>query len=169
MSASSSVYRGGSGGGPFEVKWFKGISLANLSHWSFESMKTTKGVLTGYRFSFQSSVGDWVRNLEAIWWASPEVAGPFVEQFKAAMARFAATAGPVDVAGQLRALRALVDDGVITNEDMDRAKDLFLGRAPDQRQVMERSLRSLYDLRKAGVLDQIEFDIKKRDILATTK
>jgi len=52
---------------------------------------------------------------------------------------------------------------------MQRAKDLFLGRAPDQRQLMERNLRSLHELRKSGVLSQIEFDIKKQDILATTK
>jgi hypothetical protein len=75
----------------------------------------------------------------------------------------------VDLATQLRTLQALVNDGIITADEMQRAKDLFLGRAPDQRQLMERNLRSLHELRKSGVLSQIEFDIKKQDILATTK
>lgn len=106
---------------------------------------------------------------DILWWTNPVVAEPFHEALNNAMARFKAIAAPVDIAGQLRGLQALLDDDVLTADDMRRAKDLFLGRAPDQRQVMERSLRSLFELKQAGVLNAVEFDIKKRDILATTK
>ena len=74
-----------------------------------------------------------------------------------------------DPAGQLKALNELVTEGVLTRADMERAKDKFLGRSPDQRLSMTRTLRSLHELRQAGVLTDVEFDIKKRDILATTK
>lgn len=73
-----------------------------------------------------------------------------------------------DVAEQLRQLQQLVAEGVLTSADMERAKDRYLGHPPDKRESMLRTLRSLHELRSSGVLTQIEFDAKKRQILAST-
>jgi hypothetical protein len=151
------------------VASFRSIALANAAayRWGFDKTKSNKGVLTGYTFSFGhfTEGKPWSESV----WSAPAPAEPFMELFQAAMARYMALAGPVDMAAQLRALQTLVNDGILTRGEMQRAKDLFLGRPPDQRQLMERNLRSLHELRKSGVLNQIEFDIKKQDILATTK
>jgi len=76
--------------------------------------------------------------------------------------------GSSDVAELLRRLKMLKDDGVLTDEEWERAKVRYLGHAPDQREAMLRTLGGLSDLRKAGVLSSVEFEIKKRDFLATT-
>lgn len=73
----------------------------------------------------------------------------------------------VDVAGLIRQLKVLHDEGVLTADEFERAKARYLGRAPDETQSLLKTLSSLNDLRKAGVLNQVEFDIKKRDLLAT--
>ncbi len=160
---------GVAGRGKRKVTWFDSVPLSSLSSWSFDKTKTTTGILKGHSFSFSSSKKGWQDSGGAVWWLAPTAAEPFAEAFTGAIARFATTAAPIDLAAQLRALQGLVDDGVLTADDMQRAKDLFLGRAPDQRQAMERSLRSLFELKRAGVLNAVEFEIKKRDLLATTK
>lgn len=149
-----------------KVSEFQAVPLASIATflWSFDKTKTTTGVHTGYTFSFAYIAAGQATSRSL--WAEPHSAEPFIEQFKAAMARYVVLAAPIDIATQIRSLQALVNEGILTAEEMRRAKDLFLGRPPDQRQLMERNLRSLHELRKTGVLNQIEFDIKKQDILA---
>ncbi len=74
-----------------------------------------------------------------------------------------------DLADLIRRLKQLRDDGVLSEDEFDRAKGRYLGRDPNEREAMLRTLTGLNDLRKAGVLTQVEFDIKKRDYLATAK
>jgi len=93
----------------------------------------------------------------------PEV----VDAIRGAMA--ASRAGNGDVAELIRQLKVLHDDNVLTGEEFERAKERYVGRGPDERQAMVRTLSSLSDLRKSGVLNQIEFEIKKRDVLASSK
>jgi hypothetical protein len=151
------------------VSAFRSIDLANIAAyvWSFNKTKTNKGALTGYTFSF-GYVADGQAVTNSIW-SEPASAEELMELFRPAIARYTGLAAPVDMAAQLRALQTLVTEGVLTPAEMQRAKELFLGQQPDQRQLMERNLRSLHELRKGGVLNQIEFDIKKQDILATVK
>lgn len=73
----------------------------------------------------------------------------------------------VDVAGLIRELKVLHDEGVLTADEFDRAKARYIGRGPDETHALLKTLNSLNELRKAGVLNQVEFDIKKRDLLAT--
>ena len=49
---------------------------------------------------------------------------------------------------------------------MTKAKQLLLGKPPDQQQEAARLLRSLYELHRQGVLSQSEFNLKKWDILS---
>ncbi len=77
--------------------------------------------------------------------------------------------GSADLAELLRQLKRLQEEGVLTDDEFDRAKERYIGHAPNERESMLRTLTGLSDLRKAGVLSQVEFEIKKRDFLATTK
>lgn len=81
----------------------------------------------------------------------------------------ASRAGNGDVAELIRQLKALRDEDVLTDDEFERAKERYLGRGPDERQSMVRTLSSLSELRKSGVLNEIEFEIKKRDVLASSK
>jgi len=72
------------------------------------------------------------------------------------------------VAEELSKLAALRDEGAITSDDWERAKDLYLGKPPSERDESVRQLRKLHDLRRDGVLSESEFNSKKWDILART-
>jgi len=90
-----------------------------------------------------------------------------VDEIRGAIA--ASRAGNGDVGELIRQLKSLHDDGVLSSDEFERAKQRYLGQGPDDRQAMVRTLSSLSELRKSGVLTQVEFDIKKRDVLATTR
>jgi len=72
----------------------------------------------------------------------------------------------VSIAEELRQLDGLVRDGILTREDFERAKDMFLGKAPDKREQAVELLRNLHDLMQNGILSQSEFNMKKWDILS---
>jgi hypothetical protein len=74
-----------------------------------------------------------------------------------------------DLADLIRRLKQLHDEGVLTDDEFERAKERYLGHAPSEREAMLRTLTGLSDLKRAGVLTQVEFEIKKRDFLATAK
>lgn len=75
---------------------------------------------------------------------------------------------PSSVAAELEKLAALRDSGAISPEDWERAKDLFLGKRPDERAEAIVQLKKLHDLHRDGVLSESEFNSKKWDILVRT-
>ena len=73
---------------------------------------------------------------------------------------------PVDTAAQVEKLGQLFLKGVITAEEFERGKALFLGSPPDiARKTME-TLDDLYRLQQKGALSESEYNIKKWDLLA---
>ena len=70
------------------------------------------------------------------------------------------------LAQELERLAELRDAGVISSEDWERAKQLYLGKAPDLQAAALDQLRRLHSLHKDGVLSESEFNSKKWDILA---
>ena len=74
--------------------------------------------------------------------------------------------GHRSVADELSELAALRDEGTLTDDDWARAKGLFLGKQPSDRDQAVEHLRKLYELHKAGVLSESEFNSKKWDVLA---
>ena len=72
-------------------------------------------------------------------------------------------ASPADEIGKLA---VLVKEGVLTTEDFQKAKELLLGRTPDERDLALSNLRQLFALHQAGVLTEGEFRLKKWDILS---
>ena len=70
------------------------------------------------------------------------------------------------VAQQIEELKQLFLAGVITAEEFERGKTLFLGAPPDKASAAVKLLSHLDDLRKQGVLSESEFRMKKWDILS---
>lgn len=70
------------------------------------------------------------------------------------------------VASELERLAALRSSGALSEDDWARAKDLFLGKAPDAQERAVEHLRELHDLWRSGVLSESEFNAKKWEVLS---
>jgi len=136
--------------------------LSTITEWNFVRHMGKKGELVGYQFTYSAAGGREVGDYTAV----TVVSEPFKEQFESVMTRFAALASSVDVAGQLSAMHQLWTEGVLSDEEYEKSKALFLGRSPDQQQVAENNLRSLKQLKDSGVLSEAEFAAKKWEILS---
>ena len=73
---------------------------------------------------------------------------------------------PVDVAEQVEKLGQLFLKGVITAEEFERGKALFLGSPPDVAGKTMETLNDLYRLQQKGALSESEYNIKKWDLLS---
>jgi hypothetical protein len=80
--------------------------------------------------------------------------------------RHSVTSADLSVAEQLSKLAELKGQGLLDDGDWQRAKDLFLGKAPDEREQAITNLRQLHGLRESGVLSESEFNMKKWDVLS---
>ena len=60
----------------------------------------------------------------------------------------------------------LLNDGILTQEEFDRAKDGFLGATVEVRESSVGLLRQLHSLHKSGVRSESEFNLKKWDVLS---
>jgi hypothetical protein len=70
------------------------------------------------------------------------------------------------IAQQIEELKELHARGVITSEEFERGKGLFLGAPPDKAAAAIKLLQNLDDLKKQGVISDSEFRMKKWDILS---
>lgn len=70
------------------------------------------------------------------------------------------------MADELAKLSELASKGVLSPDEWERAKALYLGKPPDRRAEDARLLSHLHELRKAGALSESEFNLKKWEILS---
>ncbi|MCX5971840.1 MAG: hypothetical protein NTV14_10145 [Coprothermobacterota bacterium] len=70
------------------------------------------------------------------------------------------------LADELTKLSALKGLNILTEEEFQKAKALFLGKPSDKREEALMILKNLHGLYKAGVLSESEFNLKKWDILS---
>ena len=73
--------------------------------------------------------------------------------------------GPIKL-DDLDRLSQLAREGLLTDEEWTRAKELFLGKAPDRRAASLENLRQLHALHREGALSEGEFNGKKWEILS---
>ena len=103
---------------------------------------------------------------------SIDITSPFVEIGQLVKDIDAAKSGALVVknttaaADALDQLVPLLNDGILTQEEFDRAKDGFLGATVEVRESSAGLLRQLHSLHKRGVLSESEFNMKKWDILS---
>ena len=69
-------------------------------------------------------------------------------------------------ANALEKLVPLLEEGIISQEEFDRAKGGFLGSTTEVQETSVNQLRQLYSLHNDGVLSEGEFNMKKWDILS---
>ncbi|CAN5590712.1 hypothetical protein BH10ACT2_BH10ACT2_28490 [soil metagenome] len=73
---------------------------------------------------------------------------------------------PIGVADELSKLAVLRDEGILTDDEFQRSKALFVGATPDQQSEALNLLRQLHALQRSGVLSEMEFNMKKWDVLS---
>ena len=69
-------------------------------------------------------------------------------------------------ADALGVLTPLLQEGIISQEEFDRAKAGFLGTTTEAQENSASQIRQLHSLHKDGVLTESEFNMKKWDILS---
>ena len=74
--------------------------------------------------------------------------------------------GGSSVAAEIQKLSILNSKGLISQEEFERGKALFLGSPPDKAKKTLEALGSLYRLMKQGALSEAEFNMKKWDLLS---
>jgi len=67
---------------------------------------------------------------------------------------------------ELEQLSKLAKEGLITQEEWERAKELFLGNQKSKQEELIKQLQSLFELYKKGVLSESEFNTKKWEVLS---
>lgn len=95
--------------------------------------------------------------------------GKCLEELDAAMTKAKTLQEHPTIAGaadELRKLAALVEEGILSQEDWERAKAAYIGKPSDKQSEAIRLLRGLHDLTKHGALTESEFRQKKWDILS---
>lgn len=70
------------------------------------------------------------------------------------------------LADEVDKLGRLLDEGVITEGEFAKAKEVYLGRSPDKKESGIIQLQQLYSLFRSGALSESEFRTKKWDILS---
>lgn len=104
-----------------------------------------------------------------------DVGSPFIEMERLITDIDAAKSGALVVknttaaADALDQLVPLLNDGILTQEEFDRAKDGFLGATVEVRESSAGLLRQVHSLYKSGVLSESEFNLKKWDILSKSE
>lgn len=94
-----------------------------------------------------------------------EEAAGFADQLKHLLATKEAQK-EASMADEISKFAQLAKEGIMSQDELERAKELFLGRPPNQVDQSIQLLRNIKELQKQGVLSESEFNMKKWDILS---
>jgi hypothetical protein len=146
-----------------EVHNYVELKFSKFEFWEFKKIKDSKGRTWGMEFSFHCKFPP---TRDVYYKSDLASAEKFQEIFDVNARRFSAVSATADVAQQLSAMNLLYQEGVLSESEFKRSKEIFLGKSADEEQRAERTLRSLKQLRDAGVLSEAEFATKKWDVLS---
>jgi hypothetical protein len=90
----------------------------------------------------------------------------FTEKFKEAVAKKEVASSSASMADELQKLTQLNKEGILSEEEYNRAKNQLIGVSSSQVDEATKLLRQLHDLHKQGVLSESEFNMKKWDVLS---
>jgi hypothetical protein len=76
------------------------------------------------------------------------------------------SSGTVSIADEIAKLAQLANEGILTQDELSRAKTLFIGMPPNKIDESIHLLRQLKDLHRQGVLSESEFNMKKWDVMS---
>ena len=73
------------------------------------------------------------------------------------------------ISKEIEQLKRRTEEGLITSDEYERAKEIFLGKPVNARDEFVTVLRNLHSLYKSGVLSESEFNSKKWEILSKSQ
>lgn len=116
-----------------------------------------------------------VVSIQVHWAGTPERwASHFAEaddltaDLEATFARRTAAADGLGIADEIARLGALTTEGVLTEQEFQRGKELFLGKPANKAAELVSLLRQLHCLYLGNVMSESEFNMKKWDLLSKT-
>ena len=90
----------------------------------------------------------------------------FVEKLREVVSNKDSSPAQLSMADELQKLTQLNKEGILSQEEYDRAKNRLIGVSSSQVDEATKLLRQLYDLHKQGVLSESEYNMKKWDVLS---
>lgn len=145
--------------GTFVIRSAQQFPLKELQ---YVGESTKSGWLTGQRIRLELK---WPNGIEfAMVSREPSEARVFIDAIRQGQHHNGGST--TDGATALATLAELRTQGLLDDNDWDRAKELLLGKRPDQQHEAMDLLRQLHGLMKAGVISPGEFNMKKWEILA---
>ena len=109
----------------------------------------------------------WTGGAVEVWDSVFQAGDDLATKLEAALARRTAAAEGGGIADEIAKLGQLASEGVLSPEEFERGKELFLGRAPDEAADKIALLRQLHSLFAGDILSESEFNMKKWDILSS--
>gem|GEM_PF-3472659 len=76
------------------------------------------------------------------------------------------TSAPVNTAEEIQKLNDLYSSGIITQEEFERGKALFLGTPKDRSQQILESLSNLHQMKRQGAVSESEYNMAKWELLS---
>lgn len=143
-----------------------------LSHVSDHAVSRRRNDLSVMRTIFKTDPGDLVTLMVRVGSVAHEFTSPFTDfdslvgKLRAVLAGEQLANRTVGVSDAITKLAALRRDGILTDEEFERAKGGLLGADVSVAESSASQLRQLHSLTQSGVLTESEFRMKKWDILS---
>lgn len=160
LTKNGSTYTYTHGDKPRAVSWSHSLPIPHITA---VGVGRTGSLLTAETRSIaiSSSAG------ETTWWTNSRQGEGLIELLVSRVnAHRPAQPG---VADEISRLASLTAEGVLSAEEFDRAKALFIGQSPSRQTEALNLLRHLHGLLVAGVLTEGEYNMKKWDVLARSE
>jgi hypothetical protein len=90
----------------------------------------------------------------------------FAGKLKEVVAEKDTSSGHTSIADEIHKLAQLANEGILSEDEWNRAKDHLIGTSPSQVDEAAKLLRQLHALLVQGVLSESEFNLKKWDVLS---
>lgn len=135
----------------------RGFEMRMYLYPEIRSVNVTKSFFAK-NISIDSGYDHWV----LFWVEAGDVPG-LVELIRA---RIASGASGLSGAAELEKLAKLKQQGLLSEEEWDRAAKLYLGKPVSKQEEMISQIRRLDSLRKDGLLSDSEYNSKKWDLLS---
>jgi len=148
--------------------WAKAKKASPLTSSATIPVHEIRGLAIGFENTATALEVRWTGGVEA-WKSSFDTGRALAKRLEERLARNSASQAGSGMSDELARLAELVSQGVITQDDFERGKDVFLGRPRDAKAESIQLLHQLHGLYQSGVLSESEFNMKKWDVLSRSR
>lgn len=155
-----------------EIVGMNAIPIRNISSFGHRQFQPVKAVKKAHSKNFGTEVGDICAiNIQ---YANGylDCGSPYLQMaslaanLEAILSGTSLAAQASTTADAISRLAVLLEEGVLSPEEFERAKQGFVGATVEIGESASSTIRQLHSLFKAGVLTQSEFNMKKWDVLS---